>query len=73
MAIYTDEQIFEEILNFLEFRKTIMKNPYVIVGERFKDMLEQKYILEGKAYLVEDVNGNYRFTSLEKEQVIVIQ
>lgn len=73
MAIYTDEQIFEEILNFLEFRKTIMKNPYVIVGERFKDMLEQKYILESKAYLVEDVNGNYRFTSLEKEQVIVIQ
>lgn len=73
MAIYTDEQIFEEILNFLEFRKTIMENPYVIVGERFKDMLEQKYILEGKAYLVEDVNGNYRFTSLEKEQVIVIQ
>lgn len=62
--MFTEESIMQEILGFLDYRKNIMKEPYVIVGEKFKDMLVEHFDNKNEQYKIENVEENYRFILL---------
>lgn len=59
---YTDESILQEMIDFLEFRKEQMNEPYIVIGEKFVDSLCKHYDSLGEKYRIDVAwKSNLRF------------
>lgn len=66
---FTNESILLEMIDFLEYRKEQMDQPYIIVGEQFVDPLCEHYDKLGEGYKVEvSWKNNIRFLLLTNQQ-----
>lgn len=63
----------ETILDFLEYRRTIMKNPFVTVGGEQAKELEKFYAMRGEKFSVERLDAErdiWLFVLSEEENTL---
>lgn len=60
--VRTENEAMLEALNFLDHRKTIMDNPYVVVGKNVADKLGEHFQSLGETYTTEKLSHeNFKF------------